>query len=150
MKRYWQHPWVVGVCNLILIFVLYTISRLFFYWVNIDLYPDVTFSHLMEMLVGGMRFDVTALFYLNSVYMLLMWAPLPWSWRQNSTYQKVAKWFYWVPNIVGILLNSIDTVYVRFSDRRTTTAFFTEFENDDNLTSIFFTSCSEEIITLIC
>lgn len=140
MKRYWQHPWVVGVCNLILIFVLYTISRLFFYWVNIDLYPDVTFSHLMEMLVGGMRFDVTALFYLNSVYMLLMWAPLPWSWRQNSTYQKVAKWFYWVPNIVGILLNSIDTVYVRFSDRRTTMAFFSEFENDDNLTSIFFTS----------
>lgn len=140
MKRFWNHPWSVAVCNLALIFVLYTINRLFFYWVNSDIYPDVSCHHLLEMLVGGMRFDVTALFYLNSVYMLLMWAPLPWSWRTNATYQTVAKWFYWVPNIVGILINSVDTVYVRFSDRRTTMAFFSEFENDDNLTSIFFTS----------
>lgn len=140
MKRFWNHPWSVAVCNLALIFVLYTINRLFFYWVNSDIYPDVSCHHLLEMLVGGMRFDVTALFYLNSVYMLLMWAPLPWSWRTNATYQTVAKWFYWVPNIVGILVNSVDTVYVRFSDRRTTMAFFSEFENDDNLTSIFFTS----------
>lgn len=143
MKRFWNHPWIVSVCNLVLIFVLYTINRLFFYWANSDIYPDVSCGHLMEMLVGGMRFDVTALFYLNSVYMLLMWAPLPWSCRTNATYQTVAKWFYWVPNIIGILVNSVDTVYVRFSDRRTTMAFFSEFENDDNLTSIFFTSMAQ-------
>ncbi|MCQ2348334.1 MAG: sulfatase-like hydrolase/transferase [Paludibacteraceae bacterium] len=139
-NKLWQHPWVVGVCNIALIFVLYTLQRLFFYWVNMDLFPDVTFRHLLELLAGGMRFDVTALFYLNSVYMLLMWLPLPWTWRTNRTYQNIAKWFYWVPNIVGILVNSVDTVYVRFSDRRTTTAFFSEFENDDNLASIFFTA----------
>ncbi|MCQ2341745.1 MAG: LTA synthase family protein [Paludibacteraceae bacterium] len=140
MRKIWQHPWMVAVCNLVLVFLLYTLNRLFFYWVNIDLYPEVSFRHLLEMLIGGMRFDVTALFYLNSVYMLLMWLPLPWQWRTNAKYQSVAKWFYWVPNILGILVNSVDTVYIRFSARRTTMAFFTEFENDDNLASIFFTS----------
>lgn len=131
MKKFWQYPWVVGVRNIALMMVIYTLCRLFFYLISMDMYPNVTLSHLLEMMIGGMRFDVTALFYLNSVYMALMFLPLP--WRTNETYQKTARWFYWVPNGIGIIANCIDMVYVRFSSRRTTMAFFNEFENDDNL-----------------
>ena len=128
------------MCNWLLMMVCYMLMRLFYYRVNIDLYPDVSGGHLLEMCMGGIRFDMTALLYLNSVYLLLMFLPLPWKWRTNPIYQQTAHWFFLIPNILGILANAVDTVYVRFADRRTTVAFFSEFENDDNLASIFLTS----------
>lgn len=116
--------------------VLYTISRLFFYWVNIDLYPGVSANHLLEMLFGGMRFDLTALLYLNALYLLLVLLPLPTAIRNHTTYISMAKWSFWLPNILGFIVNCMDIVYVRFTDRRTTCTVFTEFQNDGNLASI--------------
>ena len=136
MKQLWQHPWVVATCNLLLVMVLYTISRLFFYWVNIDLYPSVSANHLLEMLFGGMRFDLTALLYLNALYLLLVLLPLPTAIRNHTTYISMAKWSFWLPNILGFIVNCMDIVYVRFTDRRTTCTVFTEFQNDGNLASI--------------
>ena len=115
---------------------IYTLSRVFFYWINIDLYPNVTPAHLWEMLVGGLRFDLTALLYLNSLYLLFILLPLPQKIRNHKHYQKAALWAFLVPNIIGFIANCIDMVYVRFTDRRTTCTVFTEFQNDGNLASI--------------
>ncbi len=145
----WKHPWTVAACNFLLVMALYTLSRLFFYWVNLDIFPDVSPAHLLEMCLGGMRFDLTALLYLNSVYLLLMLLPLP--QRANPTYEKVALGFYWVPNIIGFVLNSMDTVYVQFSDRRTTCTIFTEFQHDANLGSVIGQSIFQYwYVTLFC
>lgn len=130
---------MVAAENLLLLMLLYTLSRLFFYLISGDLFPNVSGAHLREMLLGGMRFDLTAVLYLSSLYLLLMLLPLPWKWRTNKTYQTVAKWCLWVPNILGLIVNCADMVYVRFTDRRTTMTFFSEFENDDNLLRIFLT-----------
>ena len=140
MKQIWRHPWLVGANNLLLVMVLYTISRLFFYWVNVDLYPNVSTSHLLEMLSGGLRFDLTALLYLNSLYLLLVLLPLPVAIRNHKKYICTAKWAFWLPNILGFIANCMDTVYVRFTDRRTTCTIFTEFQNDGNLSSIIWQS----------
>lgn len=135
MKRtIWHHPWVTAVCNFALIMLIFSLSRLFYYLVNRQMYPDVNNSHLLELLAGGVRFDLTALLYLNSVYLCLQL--LPFRFRQNKTYQAALKWFYWIPNALAIIINCIDMVYVRFTDRRTTFAFFTEFQNDGNIGSI--------------
>ena len=131
-----KHPWVVGAINILLVMAIYTLSRLFFYWVNIDLYPNVSTQHLLEMLGGGLRFDLTALLYLNSLYLLLVLLPLPAQIRNQKTYICVAKWTFWLPNILGFIANFMDMVYVRFTDRRTTCTIFTEFQNDGNMASI--------------
>ena len=136
MKQILKHPWIVGASNLLLVMVLYTISRLFFYLVNVDLYPNVSVSHLLEMLAGGLRFDLTALLYLNSLYLLLILLPLPATIRNHQKYLCTAKWAFWLPNILGFIANCMDIVYVRFTDRRTTCTIFTEFQNDGNLISI--------------
>ena len=136
MKQILKHPWIVGASNLLLVMVLYTISRLFFYLVNVDLYPNVSVSHLLEMLAGGLRFDLTALLYLNSLYLLLVLLPLPATIRNHQKYLCTAKWAFWLPNILGFIANCMDIVYVRFTDRRTTCTIFTEFQNDGNLISI--------------
>ena len=99
MKQIWKHPWIVAACNLLLVMVIYTISRLFFYWVNMDMYPHVSANHLLEMLIGGSRFDLTALLYLNSLYLLLVLLPLPAQIRNHKKYLCAAKWAFWLPNI---------------------------------------------------
>ena len=137
LKTIWQHPWVVAACNILLVMALYTLSRLVFVWVNHDLYPDISAAHLTEMLRGGVRFDLTALLYLNSLYLILMLLPLPPFIRNKRAYQTAANWCYWVPNIIGLLVNCVDMVYFRFTDRRTTCTFFSEFQNEGNLVSIF-------------
>ncbi len=138
-----KHPLAVAACNFLLVMAIYSLSRLFFYGVNHDLYPNVTSNHLGEMLLGGMRFDLTALLYLNSVYLLLVLLPLPAAWKARKGYVASTKVFYIVPNAVGIIANTIDVVYFRFTDRRTTCTFFSEFQNDGNLGSIMLQSITQ-------
>ncbi len=121
------------VCNVLLIMALYSSMRLFCYAVNGAMFPNVSGAHLWEMMAGGMRFDLTAVLYLSSLYIIGELLPLPLGWRENKVYQQVLKWLFLVPNGLGILVNMIDIVYIRFTDRRTTCTFFSEFANDNNL-----------------
>jgi len=134
--RFTQHPWMVAAGNIALIMVLYTLSRLVFYYTNLSMFPSVSEAHLREMLWGGVRFDLTAVLYMSSGYLLMMLLPLPDRWRTGHRYQTAAKWVLLVPNILGLVINTIDMVYVRFTDRRTSMTFFTEFSHDDNLLRI--------------
>lgn len=140
MARFWKHPWVVAAGNLLVVMAIYSLSRWFFYAINTDMFPDVSRAHLWEMMRGGVRFDLTAVLYLNSVYVLLMLLPLPARIRNHAHYQRVAQWFYGLPNAIGVAVNCADMVYVRFTDRRTTCTFFSEFQHDSNLVSIFLQS----------
>ena len=128
---------IQSLFNIFLVMASYTLSRLFFYLLHLDLYPDVTPSHLFEMLGGGIRFDLTAVLYLSSLYIILSLLPLPLKIRTNRTYATVQKYTFLVPNILGILVNSADMVYFNYTQRRTTCSFFTEFSNEGNLFSIF-------------
>ena len=138
-----RHPWLIGALNLLIVMAIYTLSRVFFYWINIDLYPNVDDAHLLEMIMGGWRFDLTALLYLNSLYILLILLPLPIQIRNNKHYIRVTNYSFYIPNIIGLIANCMDMVYVRFTDRRTTCTLFTEFQNDGNLTEIILQAAGQ-------
>ena len=138
-----RHPWLIGAFNLLLVMAIYTLSRVFFYWINIDLYPNVDNAHLIEMVMGGWRFDLTALLYLNSLYILLILLPLPVQIRNNEQYIRVTNYSFYIPNIIGLIANTMDMVYVRFTDRRTTCTLFTEFQNDGNLAQIILQAAGQ-------
>lgn len=129
-----------AIWNILLLMAIYSLSRLFFFFINSDLYPEVSTAHLVEMLLGGMRFDLTAVLYLSSVYLVLALLPLPLKVRNHRVYQTITRLFYLIPNAVGILVNCADMVYVRFTDRRTTCTFFAEFQHDSNLGTILLQS----------
>ena len=137
MKAFWKHPWVVAACNVGLVLLLYSLSRLFCYWVNGDLFADVSGRHLREIIGGGIRFDLTAVLYLSSLYVIAILLPMPVKWRENEWFQRVLVLLFWIPNALGLIVNTIDIVYLRFTDRRTTCTFFSEFANDDNLGVVF-------------
>lgn len=133
MRTFWRHPLTVAVCNILLVMAIYSAMRIFCFAVNGAMFPNVSGAHLWEMMAGGMRFDLTAVLYLSSLYIIGVLLPLSAAWRENKVYQQVLKWLFLIPNALGIIVNMIDIVYIRFTDRRTTCTFFSEFANDTNL-----------------
>ena len=136
MRKFWGHPWMVALCNIALVLLIYSLMRVVCYAVNDAIFPGIDTRHLMEILGGGVRFDLTAVLYLSSLYIICILFPFPPSVRNNVKWQKFLTWLFWIPNIIGLIINSIDTIYIRFSDRRTTCTFFSEFGNESNLLRI--------------
>ena len=126
------------LCNLVIAYILYFLARIIYLLVNYSYFEQgLSFSHLTEMLGGGLVFDTSAILVTNIPYIVLML--LPWHRKENNTYQQVCKWVFIVINGLGLAINLCDSVYFRYTMRRTTTTVFSEFSNEGNLGSIFLT-----------
>ena len=124
--------------NLAIAFVLYFLARIIYLLVNYSYFEQgLTFSHLMEMLEGGVVFDTSAILVTNIPYIVLML--LPWHRKENKSYKQVCKWVFIIINGLALAINLCDAVYFRYTMRRTTTTVFGEFSNEGNLGSIFLT-----------
>ena len=136
LRRFWHHPWTTAACNVALVMIFYSLMRLFLYFFFPHLFLGTETSHFIEMFLGGLRFDLTAVLYLSSAYLLLVLLPLPEHVRNNSAYQIIEKSLFYIPNALGIIINCMDMPYISFTSRRTTFSVFKEFANDDNIKSI--------------
>jgi phosphoglycerol transferase MdoB-like AlkP superfamily enzyme len=111
------------------------VARLLFLAFNFSTFPDLDFGHTLRLLAGGLRFDLTAVLYLNSLVILMLLVPL--KIRFLSGYQSIVRWVFIVVNAIGLALNVIDFFYFRFTDRRTTFDVFNQFENEQNISELF-------------
>ena len=138
-----SQPACAVLCNFLLIMVVFSLSRIFFFIVNKSYFPGVDTSHLLFMLKGGIQFDLSALLYINSLYIAMQLIPFP--FRYNAIYQKAARWLFIVTNSIAVIINCIDIPYFRFTNRRTTWSIFTEFGNEGgkSLSKIIFTALAE-------
>ena len=130
------------LANLAIVYVLYMITRVVFVLENWDsganLSADWDQLSMCEVLTGGLRFDTSAIFYTNSLWIILMLIPIH-TKELLSWWPKMCKWVFVVINSFGLTLNLVDAVFSNFNgDRRITASFFTEFSNEGNLGSIFF------------
>lgn len=124
--------------NLLLAYVVYFIARVAFLLENWNLFAEsITASHLLELFSGGVMFDTTAILYTNALWIVMILFPL--HLKERRTYHTVCRWFFVVVNVLTFALNLGDSVYFRYSMRRTTTTIFQEFENENNLGDIFLT-----------
>ena len=83
---------------------IYTTSRIFFYYNNIDSFSS---SRLIEI-IEGIRFDISALAYINiPLFILLL---LPHNIRANKHYHTLTNWLFYGINIPFILFVSTETV----------------------------------------
>ena len=131
-------PLTAMLCNLGIAYILYFLARIIYLLVNYSYFEQgLNFSHLMEMLGGGLVFDTSAILVTNIPYIVLML--LPWHRKENNTYQLICKWVFIVINGLALAINLCDSVYFRYTMRRTTTTVFSEFSNEGNLGSIFLT-----------
>ena len=137
MNKHIKFPVVALLCNLLEVFVLFTLTRLVFVWCNSSLYADhMSAGYLFQLLLAGLHFDRTAILYLNSWMILLFLLPLHWK-ENNRVVFRIARILYVVVNFIGIAANLCDCAYFPFTGKRTTFDVFREFSNEGNFITIF-------------
>jgi phosphoglycerol transferase MdoB-like AlkP superfamily enzyme len=119
------------VLNLLVVYFAFTLSRVVFFVFNREYFGSIESGRLFTMLMGGLKFDTSAILYTNILYLMAMLIPL--SFRYGSIYQTVLKWVFIVSNSIALAANSADIIYFRFTLRRTTASIFNEFENEVNI-----------------
>ena len=135
-----KYLWPIGsvLFNLLLAYIVYFIARVAFLLENWTLYSGSTdWGHLLEMFRGGVMFDTSAILYTNALWIVMVMFPL--HLKERPVYHSVCRWVFVVINVLTLAVNLGDSVYFRYSMRRTTTTIFQEFENENNLGGIFLT-----------
>ena len=121
--------------NLMWAYVAYFVCRLAYGIENWSvLGGNFTSGNMGEVLKGGLMFDTSAIMYTNSLYMVLMLFPL--HVKECRGWQKMAKCVFVIVNALAICINLADSVYFKYTGRRTTATIFSEFGNEGNLGSV--------------
>jgi phosphoglycerol transferase MdoB-like AlkP superfamily enzyme len=126
------------IWRLLIAYILYTLCRITFIFYNFSILQPLDISQFFKILKGGLMFDNTAILYTNILYLFLSFIPL--HFVMNNTYQKILKWLYVIVNFLALSINLADTVYFRFTMRRTSMTFFSEFTGDVHFFKIFINS----------
>ena len=124
------------VQRLLLVMGFYTICRISFYLFNLSFFPDMTWARMATIMLGGLKFDLSAVLYINSLLILLTIIPL--KTRFHPLYQKMLHYIFIITNGIGLAVNVADSVYYRYTLRRTTISVFSQFENEQNFGALFF------------
>ncbi|MBP3762286.1 MAG: sulfatase-like hydrolase/transferase [Bacteroidales bacterium] len=129
---------VAVLANLALAYAVYMVTRVAFVLENWNLFAAGWGElRLSALLAGSLRFDSSALFYTNALWIVLMLLPL--HWKERPWWHTMCKWIYMVVNTFSLTVNLVDAVYSQYTGRRTTATFFSEFSNEGNLGSIVAT-----------
>lgn len=132
----WNNIYMVLFLRLLLVFGIYSITRLLFYLFNQSLFSDINAAYMIELMWQGIKFDASAIAYTNSLIILMH--IIPFKFRYNRLYQKTISAIFYVVNSIVIVVNMADVAYYRFTLRRTTTGIFQEFENDTTTSFLSF------------
>jgi phosphoglycerol transferase MdoB-like AlkP superfamily enzyme len=116
--------------NVALMMLLFSVCRLLFFLLNATLFPDTAAEQIWTLFVGGLRFDLSGLLWVNSIYISLIVLPL--KCRYSAVYQRAMKIIFMVFNIAALAANLADTIYFKFTLRRTTATIFSEFAGESN------------------
>jgi len=96
----------------------------------------MTLGHFLRILWGGLRFDMTAVLYINLLVILL--TLIPFDFRFSSVYQAILKYLFYITNGIAIAANLADFIYYKFTLRRTTADIFNEFQEGPGAGNLFF------------
>ena len=131
-----RNIFVVLAYRILLIMLLFSLCRIGFFLFNYKMFPGVTLSQFITILIGGLAFDISAVIYINILFILLHIVPL--EIRYRDAYQVVLKYIYFITNGIAIAMNGMDFVYYRFVDKRATADVFKTFEHETNMVKLFF------------
>jgi len=117
MKNHLKHLQFLAK-SLALALFFYGLSRLVFLYFTFSQFPSILDEGLLELLLQGIRFDLSAIAYLNVFFILLSIAPT--RKRVSKTYQRILKFLFLFFNAIALLLNTADIVNVQFTGKRMT------------------------------
>lgn len=121
--------------NLLWVYIVYTVCRVAFLLENWNLFSSgLDLATLKTLMLGGVRFDTSAIFYTNALFIVLYLFPL--AMKERRWYHVMTRILYTAVNTVAAVLNLGDAVFFEFRKHRTSMAVFEEFKGENNLGSI--------------
>lgn len=99
-----------------LLLALYMLLRIVFYAFNYHAFTEAGVGETILAFLHGLRFDVAAIFAVNSVFILL--SLLPAGNTLHPRYQRMLKWVFLLSNAPFIALALVDVEFFKFIGRR--------------------------------
>lgn len=124
------------ILRLLIIFLLFSANRILFLLFNFASFANLTFSNFLYIMLGGLKFDLSAILYLNSLFILSQ--VVPFNFRFKQLYKSFFTGVFFFTNFLGLAFNIGDIAYYPFTLRRTTFSLFTQFINEKNLGKLAF------------
>lgn len=134
MRNYFFHIKLL-IFKLCIIVFLYGICRGLFFIFNLDTFGGNSFTEVLIIFFFGIRFDLTSIIIINSLFIVLY--IVPFQWINNSSYKKTIDIFFLTANLLIISLNLIDIEYFKYTNKRSTADLFS------------FVAMSDDVVTLI-
>lgn len=137
MKNHLKHLLFLGQ-SVLLALLFYGFSRLIFIFFTLDQFPLLFEDCIVGALAQGIRFDLSAIAYLNIFFILLSLVPS--RKRETSGYQNLLKGLFVLFNGIALSLNLADIVNVQFTGKRMTAdivSFIFQGEDATNLAGDF-------------
>ncbi len=131
-----KNPVGLLLSRLGMVMFLFTITRLIFYIFNQHLFLDIDNLYLIGLFLAGLRFDLTAVIYFNLLYIFLFL--IPHKIHHHRLFLKYTNILFYITNGIALFLNSVDFIYYRFTNRRTTMMVFNEFAGEKNYGALLY------------
>ncbi len=147
MKEFRLQEIVALLYRIFLAFFFYQISRLLFWFFNKNLIPVDSVSEYLNLAYHGIAFDTTAIFYVNSLFILLSIIPIV--INTKKVYQKFLFYLYFITNGISYGMNFGDFVYFKFSQARLTTAAMNVAQHESNVGKVFLLSIVEHPMVIV-
>ncbi|WP_159478154.1 LTA synthase family protein [Chryseobacterium sp. 18068] len=146
-KEFRKEEILVLCYRIFLAFVFYQIARLLFWFFNKDLIKVDSVSDYLSLAYHGTAFDLTAILYVNALFILLSLIPIV--INTKSGYQKFLIWLYFITNGIAYAMNFGDFIYYKFSQARLTSAVFQVAKHETNIFKVFTVSITEHPFVIL-
>ena len=132
--------------RIVLAYIFFFIARILFIYFNNDILKIESINEIFRLCYYGLRFDTSAIVYVNSIFILL--SILPFYKTSTRLYQKFLFYIYFLFNSIATSLNFIDFGYYRFNYNRIMANFFEviKYENKTTLISHFIFSYFQYVL----
>ena len=123
------------IYRLLLVYLFYSLSRFLFFIYNYSFLEIDSLFEYLKLSYHGLTFDTAAIFYLNSLFVVL--SMLPFLVNRHKVYQKIIFYIYFITNLIGLSFNYVDLIYYKFNYSRTTVSEWDVIKNEGNLVQMF-------------
>lgn len=121
MERYLYHQKLL-VFRLGFVLLLFTLTRILFYIFNAHNFEIDSLGNGLLLFIAGIRFDLSAIFYLN--ILLILMHVVPGTFKDRSWYQLLGKIYFVVVNGGALGANFVDVKFFDFEHKRLTADMF--------------------------
>jgi phosphoglycerol transferase MdoB-like AlkP superfamily enzyme len=116
--------------KLLIIIVLYSLGRFFFFLVNQQAFGTNSGAELFNIFFYGIRFDYSAIIQYNLLFIFLYLLPFNFVYHKN--FKRWVGFFFYLVNFFLLLLNFTDAEYFKYTGKRSTAdLFYYMFMSDD-------------------